>query len=35
LIDDVATSWTTFNEIAKVLKQNWAKKVIWVCVASH
>jgi len=34
LIDDVVTTWTTLNEIAKVLKQNWAKKVIWVCLAS-
>jgi ComF family protein len=35
LIDDVVTSWTTLNEIAKVLKQNWAKKVVWVCIASN
>jgi len=35
LIDDVVTSWTTLNEIAKVLKQNWAKKVIGVCIASN
>ncbi len=35
LVDDVVSSWTTLNEIAKILKQNWAKKVIWVCVASN
>ena len=35
LVDDVVTSWTTLNEIAKLLKQNWAKKVIWVCLASN
>ena len=35
LVDDVVTSWTTLNEIAKVLKQNWAKKVIGVCIASN
>jgi ComF family protein len=35
LIDDVVTSWTTLNEIAKVLKQNWARKVIWICLASN
>jgi len=35
LIDDVVTSWTTMNEISKVLKQNWAKKVIWICIASN
>ena len=35
LVDDVVSSWTTLNEIEKILKQNWAKKVIWVCVASN
>ena len=35
IIDDVISTWTTLNEIAKLLKQNWAKKVIWVCVASN
>jgi ComF family protein len=35
LVDDVVTTWTTLNEIAKVLKQNWAKKVIWICLASN
>ena len=35
IIDDVVSTWTTLNEIAKLLKQNWAKKVIWVCVASN
>ncbi len=35
LVDDVISTWTTLNEIAKILKQNWAKKVIWVCIASN
>lgn len=34
LIDDVISSWTTLNEIAKILKQSWAKKVIGLCIAS-
>lgn len=35
VIDDVVSSWTTLNEIAKTLKKNWAKKVIWICIASN
>lgn len=35
LIDDVFTTGSTLNEIAKILKQNWAKKVIWICIASN
>lgn len=35
LVDDVISSWTTLNEIAKVLKQNWARKIIGVCIASN
>lgn len=34
LIDDVISSWSTSNEIAKILKQNWAEKVIWLFLAS-
>jgi len=34
LIDDVISTWTTINEISKILKQNKAKKVISVLIAS-
>lgn len=34
VIDDVISTWTTLNEISKVLKQNWALKIIWLCIAS-
>ena len=34
LIDDVISTWTTVNEISKILKDNWAVKVIVVCFAS-
>lgn len=33
-IDDVISTWTTLNEISKVLKKSWAKKIIWLIVAS-
>lgn len=35
VVDDVVSTGTTINEIAKILKQNWAKKVIWLCLASN
>lgn len=34
VIDDVVSTWTTLNEASKLLKQNWAKTVIWLIVAS-
>ncbi len=34
IVDDVISTWSTINEISKVLKQAWAKKVIWLIVAS-
>ncbi len=34
VVDDVISTWTTINEIAKRLKQNWVKKVIWLLIAS-
>lgn len=34
IVDDVVSTWSTINEIAKVLKENWAKKVYWLCIAS-
>lgn len=35
LIDDVITTWSTMNNMAKVLKENWAKKIILVAIASQ
>lgn len=34
IVDDVISTWTTINELSKVLKENWAKKVIWLVIAS-
>lgn len=34
VVDDVVSTWTTINEIAKVLKDNWVDKVIWLVIAS-
>jgi len=34
LIDDIISTWTTANEITKVLKQNWAREVIWLFLAT-
>ena len=34
VIDDVISTWTTLNEVSKLLKQNWAKTVIWLIIAS-
>ncbi len=34
IVDDVISTWSTINEISKILKQKWARKVIWLIVAS-
>jgi ComF family protein len=34
LIDDVISTWTTLNLIAKLLKDNWFVSVIWLVIAS-
>lgn len=34
LLDDVISTWSTANEIAKILKENWVKEVIWIFLAS-
>lgn len=34
IVDDVISTWTTLNEIWKILKNNWIKKVIWLAIAS-
>lgn len=33
-VDDVISTWTTLNEISKILRQAWAKRVIWLIIAS-
>ncbi|EKE29130.1 MAG: phosphoribosyltransferase [uncultured bacterium (gcode 4)] len=34
LIDDVISTWTTSNEAARVLKESWAKEIIWLFLAT-
>ena len=34
IVDDVISTWSTLNEISKILKENWAKKVVWLIVSS-
>jgi ComF family protein len=34
IVDDVISTWTTINEITKILKENKAKKVIGLVIAS-
>lgn len=34
VVDDVVSTWTTINEIAKLFKNFWVKKVIWLVIAS-
>jgi len=34
IVDDVVSTWSTLNEISKVLKYNKAKKVIWLVISS-
>lgn len=34
IIDDVVSTWTTFNEISKLLKNNWIKRIYWLSIAS-
>lgn len=34
IVDDVISTWTTINKISEILKKNWAKKVIWLIIAS-
>ena len=35
IVDDVISTWTTINEISKVLKKSWAKNIIGLIVASN
>lgn len=35
IIDDVISTGSTVNEIAKVLKESWVKEVLWLIVASE
>jgi len=34
IVDDVVSSWATINEISKILKKSWIKKVYSICIAS-
>lgn len=34
IIDDIISTWTTSNEISKVLKKAWVKNVIWLFLAT-
>lgn len=34
IVDDVISTWTTINEISKILKNNGANKIIWLIFAS-
>lgn len=34
IVDDVVSTWTTINEISKILKNSWAKKIIGLAIAS-
>jgi ComF family protein len=34
LVDDVVSTWSTINEVSRILKENWALKVVGLCVAS-
>jgi len=34
IIDDVVSTWTTINEISKLLKESWVENIIWLVIAS-
>lgn len=34
IVDDVVSTWTTINEISKLLKEAWANYIIWLVIAS-
>jgi len=34
IVDDVVSTWSTINEISKLLKNAWIKKVYGLCIAS-
>ena len=34
IVDDVVSTWSTVNEIWKLLKKSWYKKIIWLIIAS-
>lgn len=35
IVDDVISTWTTINEVSKILKANWVNKIIWLIIASN
>lgn len=34
VVDDVISTWSTFEKVSSILKQNWAKKVIWLFLST-
>lgn len=34
IVDDVISTWSTINEISKILKEAWVKNIIWLIIAS-
>ncbi len=34
IIDDVISTWSTINEVARILKKLWAKKIYWIFLAT-
>jgi len=34
IVDDVVSTWTTFNEISRLLNDNWVKKIYCLSIAS-
>lgn len=34
LVDDVVSTWTTLNEVSKLLKESWVENIIWLVIAS-
>jgi competence protein ComFC len=34
IIDDVISTWSTINEVSKILKKAWVNKITWVIIAS-
>ena len=33
IVDDVVSTWTTINEISKLLKNAWIRNIYWLCLA--
>ena len=35
IVDDVVSTWSTLNEVSKLLKTAWAQKIVCICIASN